>query len=113
MKTQIPFITFYWQNKGVKHIFQQKELYEHKNRRTGKTPRHTSHHFRDAYKCRRLHSDKEGNLPKAMDYKQKGCEQQIQCPYVAIEGKPRPNKRHRAIDNQRHRFAACIYQEKR
>ena len=37
----------------------------------------------------------------------------VQCPYVAIEGKPRPNKRHRAIDNQRHRFAACIYQEER
>lgn len=67
------------------------------NTRTGeqvKLPRHTSHHFRDAYKCRRLHSDKEGNLPKAMDYKRKGCEQQIQCPCVAIEGKPRPNKRH-------------------
>ena len=37
----------------------------------------------------------------------------VQCPYVAIEGKPRPNKRHRATDNQRHRIAACIYQEKR
>ena len=37
----------------------------------------------------------------------------VQCPCVAIEGKPRPNKRHRAIDNQRHRFAAYIYQEER
>ena len=37
----------------------------------------------------------------------------VQCPCVAIEGKPRPNKRHRAIDNQRHRIAACIHQEER